>query len=69
MVTGVYCLYSINGRVDHVAIYKRGHYYGSLNDEKYTSIEHLVADLSRSGFSLDEGAISVTLTNRLFPDK
>ena len=69
MVTGVYCLYSVNGRVEHVAIYKRGHYYGTLNNEKYTSVEHYVAVRSRIGVLLDEGATLVTLTNRLFPDK
>ena len=69
MVTGVYCLYSVNGRVEHVAIYKRGHYYGSLNNENYTSVEHFVAVLSRTGFAINKGATSVTLTNRLFPDK
>ena len=69
MVTGVHCLYSVNGRVEHVPIYKRGHYYGSLDDEKYTSVEHCVAVLSRTGFTLDVGTTSVTLTNRLFPDK
>ena len=70
MVTGVHCcLYSVNGRVKHVAIYKRGHYYGSFKNENYTSVEHCVADLSRTGFTLDEGTTSVTLTNRLFPDK
>ena len=62
-------LYSVNGRVKDVAIYKRGHYYGSLDDEKYTSVEHFIADLSRIGFTIDEGTTSVTLTNRLFPDK
>ena len=70
MVTGVHCLYSVNGRVKDVSIYKRGHYYGFLNDDNnYTSVEHCVADLSRTGFAIDEGTISVTLTNRLFPDK
>ena len=69
MVTGVHCLYSVNGRVEEVGIYKRGHYYGSLNNEKYTSIEHCVADLSRTGLSLNKGTTLVTLTNRLFPDK
>ena len=69
MVTGVHCLYSVNGRVRHVPIYKRGHYYGSLNNEKYTSVEHCVAEISRTGFAADEGTTSVTLTNRLFPDK
>ena len=72
MVTGIFivhCLYSVNGRVEHVPIYKRGHYYGSLNDEKYTSVEHFVAVLSRTGFDLDLGTTSVSLTNRLFPDK
>ena len=72
MVTGILnCsfLYSVNGRVRHVLIYKRGHYYGSLNKEKYTSVEHFVAVLSITGFAMEEGAISVTLTNRLFPDK
>ena len=62
-------LYSVNGRVKHVGIYKRGHYYGSLNIEEYTSVEHCVADLSRTGFAIDKGTTLVTLTNRLFPDK
>ena len=72
MVTGIFivhCLYSVNGRVEHVSIYKRGHYYGFLNDEEYTSVEHCVADLSRTGFAIALGTTSVTLTNRLFPDK
>ena len=69
MVTGVHCLYSVNGRVVHIPICKRGHYYGSLYDEKYTSVDHCVADLSRAGFTMYEGTTSVTLTNRLFPDK
>ena len=62
-------LYSVNGRVVDVAIYKRGHYYGFLNNENYTSVEHCVAILSRTGFTLDKGTISVTLTNQLLPDK
>ena len=69
MVTGVHCLYSVNGRVIHIAIYKRGHYYGFLNNENCFSVDEKVADLSRRGFTLDEGTTSVTLTNRLFPDK
>ena len=69
MVTGVYCLYSVNGRVEHVAIYKREHYYGFLNYEEYTSVELCVAVLVRRGFTIDEGVTSVTLTNQLFPDK
>ena len=68
MVTGVYCLYSFNGRVEHVAIYKSGQYYGSLNNEKYTSVEHCVAVLSRTGITF-HGITIVMLTNRLFPDK
>ena len=68
MVTGVYCLYSVNGRIEHVLIHKRGHYYGALNDEKYTSVEHFVAVLVRTGFII-KGTILVTPTNRLFPDK
>ena len=69
MVTGVYCLYSINGRVEHIPIYKRGHYYGLLNNEVFTSVEYFVAVLSRAVFTPDQGATLVTLTNRLFLDK
>ena len=54
MVTGVHCLYSVNGRVEHVPIYKRGHYYGLLNNEECMSVEHFVADLSRTGFTMYE---------------
>ena len=69
MVTGVYCLYSVNGRVEHIAINKRGLHYGSLYNEKYTSVEQYVAVLSRTEFTVTKAARSVTLTNRLFPDK
>ena len=69
MVTGVYCLYSVNGRVRHVPIYKSGHYYGSLKNKIFTSIEHLVAVLSRTGVTVPETTTSVTLANQLFPDK
>ena len=68
MVTGIHCLYSVNGRVEHVPIYKRGHYYGPHNNEQYTSVEHCVADLSRKGFTVGKGTTLVTLTNQLFPD-
>ena len=69
MVTGVHCLYSVNRRVEHVPIYKRGHYYGFLDNENCISVDQKVADLSRRGFTLYEGTTLVTLTNRLFPDK
>ena len=72
MVTGIFivhCLYSVNGSVEHVGIYKRGHYYGSVNNEEFTSVEHFVAVLSRTGITLYKGTTPVTLTNRLFPDK
>ena len=69
MVTGVYCLYSVNGRVEHAPIYKRGHYYGSLDVEKYASVERCVAILVGTGFTLDNGRTLVTLTNRLFPEQ
>ena len=69
MVTCVHCLYSVNGRVEHIPIFKRGHYYGFLNNEGCTSVENFVAVLSRKVVTVNEGATSVTLTNRLFPDK
>ena len=62
-------IYSVNGRVEHIAIYKRGHYYGFLDNEDCTSVEIFVADLSRTGFTMYKGTTSVTLTNQLFPDK
>ena len=69
MVTGVYCLYSVNGRVEHSAIYKRGHYYGFPSDEIFTSVEQFVAVCLRKGFNMNKGTLSVKLTNQLFPDK
>ena len=68
-VTGDYCLYSVNEGVGNVPIYKRGHHYGFLDDENFTSVEQCVTALSRTGFTLHEGTTLVTLTNRLFPDK
>ena len=65
----LYCLYSVNRRVEHVLIYKRGHYYGFLDNENCISVDQKVADLSRRGFTVGEGAKLVTLTNRLFHDK
>ena len=41
-------LYSVNGRVVHVPIYKRGHYYGFFDDEddnNYTSVDHILMSM------------------------
>ena len=69
MVTGIHCLHSVNGRVEHLAIYKRGQNYGPLNDEIFKSVKQCVAVLSRTGLIVNDGATFVTLTNQLFPDK
>ena len=61
-------LYSANGKVLHFAIYKKGNYYGPLTDERYPSVESMIADYSRTGFKTKEN-ISVNLTNQLIPDK
>ena len=59
---------SVNGKIEHVPIYKRGHYYGILGKEKYTSVEQFVAVRSRTGIRFSDNT-SVTLTNRLLPDE
>ena len=61
-------LYSVNGRVVHFAIYKKGKYYGPLTNERLPSIESVIAYYSRTGF-LTEASIQVELTNQLIPDK
>ena len=61
-------LYSVNGRVLHFTIYKKGNYYGPLTYERHPSIESLIANCSRTGFMTREN-IPVKLTNRLIPDK
>ena len=65
-------LYSVNGRVVHVPIYKRGHYYGFFDDDgdnNYTSVDHILAEHSRTGLTIGKEVMLVPLTNRLFPDK
>ena len=57
-------LYSVNGRVNHFPIYKKGNYY----DEQFPSIESAISHYSRTGF-LSEDNINVKLTNQLIPDK
>ena len=48
MVTGVQLFIQCQWEsLGHVPIYKRGHYYGPLNNEKYTSVEHCVATFSQ----------------------
>ena len=61
-------LYSFNGRVDQFGIYKKGNYYGSLTNERFTSIESVIAHYSRTGLPTEEN-ILVELTNQLIPDK
>ena len=61
-------LYSVNGRVRHFIIYKKGNYYGSLADERYSSIESLIAHHSRAGLPTEENRL-IKLTNQLIPDK
>ena len=56
----VHCFIQCQWESEHVSIYKRGHYYGSLDNEKYTSVEHCVADLSRTGFRFMKENISYT---------
>ena len=65
----VFIVCSVNGRIEHVLIYKRGHFYGFLDNEVFTSVDKFVAELSRRGLSIDEAGTPVALTNRLFPDK
>ena len=61
-------LYSVNGRVRHFIIYKKGNYYGPLNNERFPSIESVIAHYSRTGFKTAD-KILVKLTYPLIPDK
>ena len=61
-------LHSVNGRVVHFAIYKKGKYYGPLTNERFLSIESVKAYYLRTKF-LTEASIPVELTNQLIPDK
>ena len=61
-------LYSVNGKVIHSAIYKRGNYYELVADERFLSIESMIAYYSRTRL-MTEGNIPVKLTNQLIPDK
>ena len=61
-------IYSVNGRVEHFAIYKKGNYYGPLTNEVFPSIESLIAHSSITGF-VTKAYIPVKLTNQLIPDK
>ena len=59
--------YSINGRVSHLPIFKKGNYYGPLSNVRYSSIESLIAYHSRTGI-LTRGNL-MKLTNQFIPDK
>ena len=61
-------LYSVNGRVRHFGIHKKGNYYGFLTEEEFPSIESAIANYSIAGFLTGEN-ILVQLTNQLIPDK
>ena len=65
-----YCLllYSVDGRVIHLAIYKKGNYCGPLTNERFPSIDSVIAHYSRTGFITEEN-IPVKLTIQLIPDK
>ena len=60
--------YSVNGRVLHFPIYKKGNYYGPLDNERFPSIESAIAHYSKTGFLTEEN-ILVKLKNQLIPDK
>ena len=62
-------LYSVNGRVLHFSIYKKGNYYGPLTNERFPSIESLIADCSIAGFVTEANVPAVKLTSQLIPDK
>ena len=61
-------LHSVEGKILHFAIYKRGKFFVTLNNEEFSSIEHMIGYYSRIGFQTGEG-ILVKLTDQLIPDK
>ena len=61
-------LYSVNGRILHFPIYKKGIYYELVTDERFLSIESIIAHYSRTEFVTRE-MIPVKLTNQIIPDK
>ena len=65
IVTG---LYSVNGRVLHIAIYKMGNCYELVADERFLSIESVIEFYSRTGLVTKQN-IPIKLTNRLIPEK
>ena len=61
-------LYSVNGRVLHFSIYKKGNSFGFFTDVRFPSIESMIAYYSRTGFKTAD-KIPVKLKNQLIPDK
>ena len=61
-------LHSVNGKILHFSIFKKGQLYITLNNEEFSSIEHMIGHYSRVGFLTGE-RMHVKLTNQLFPDK
>lgn len=59
--------YSINGKIFHLPIYKKGELYGPLNREVCDSIEHTILLFRMMG--IDVADTHVQLTNQPFPDK
>ena len=70
IVTGVHnWLCSVKGKmILHFCIYKEGEFYVTLNNEKFSSIKHMIGYYSRVGFRTGEG-IHVKLTDQLIPDE
>ena len=60
-------LCSVNGRVHHFAIYKKGNYYEFLTDEQFPSIESMIAYYSKTGFTTKK-KMPVKLAHQLIPD-
>lgn len=57
-----------NEKIVYVAIYKRNNHYGFLHNEWFSSIDTMIVNLSRTGFTLKDSTI-VKLTDQLFPNK
>ena len=61
-------LYSVNGKVRHFPIYKKGKCYEFRADKRFLLIESMIAYYARTGF-LTVDRIPVKLTNQIIPDK
>ena len=68
LIIVINCIHSVKGRIVYVPIYKKDSQFGFLTEENHSTIDSMIADVIKKGFTLKDNT-HVKLMESLLVDK